>query len=104
MHSSLERRVKAVTYSFQRNSFQHSNLTDYFKLDQQRVLKKVEQNSCTCEEHFFKAVKNSNKLIPAYSKIKTSYKEEECLSETIYHEHRSAITKFRIPAHCFPIK
>ena len=38
------------------------------------------------------------------NKIKSAYKEEEYLSETTYHNYRSAITRFRISAHCFPIE
>ena len=41
---------------------------------------------------------------PIYNKIKSAYKEEEYLSETTYHKYRSAITKFRISAHCFPVE
>ena len=45
-----------------------------------------------------------SRLSPIYNKIKSAYEEEEYLSETIYHKYRSAITKFRISAHCFPIE
>ena len=97
--------LKAVIYLFESNGFHLSNLTDYFELDQQTVLKKVKQNLCKIyEEYFFEAVKDSNRLSPIHNKITCAYKEEEYLSETTYHKYRSAITKFRISAHCFPIE
>ena len=75
--------LKAVIYLFESNGFQLSNLTDYLELDQQTVLKKVKQNLCKiCEEYFFEAVKDSNRLSPIYNKIKSAYKVEEYLSKT----------------------
>ena len=56
------------------------------------------------EEYFFEALKDSNRLSHICNKIKSAYKEEEYLSETTYHKYRSAITKFRISAYCFPIE
>ena len=50
-----------------------------------------------------KQFKDSNRLSPIYNKIKSAYKKEY-LSETTYHKYRSAITKFRNSAHCFPIE
>ena len=97
--------LKAVIYLFESNAFQLSNLTDYLELDQQTVLKKAKQNLCKIyEEYSFEAVKDSNRLSPIDNNIKSAYKEDEYLSETIYHKYRSAITKFKISAHCFPIE
>ena len=97
--------LKAVIYLSESNGSQLSNLTDYLELDQQKVLKNVKQNLCKIyEEYFFQAVKDSNRLSPMYNKIKSAYKEEEYLSEITYHKYRSAITKFRISAHFFPIE
>ena len=97
--------LKAVIYLFESNGFQLSNLTDYLEVDQQTVLKKVKQNLCKIDEEcFFEAVKDSNRLSPIYNKIKSAYKEEEYLSEPTYYKYRSAVTKFKISAHCYPIE
>ena len=48
-------------------------------------------------------MKDSNKL-QLYSNLKQSFEEEDYLSKVKFYKYRSAITKFRISAHSFPIE
>ena len=52
---------------------------------------------------FFTVMKDSNKL-QLYSNLKQSFEEEDYLSKVKFYKYRSAITKFRISAHPFPIE
>ena len=55
------------------------------------------------ENHFITQIKQSTKL-HLYSLIKTDQMQESYLSQIQYYKYRSAITKFRISAHLFPIE
>ena len=52
---------------------------------------------------FFTVMKASNKL-QLYSNLKQSFEEEDYLSKVKFYKYGSAITKFRISAHPFPIE
>ena len=55
------------------------------------------------KEKFRQEIGNSSRLT-FYSSIKDDFKEEQYISDVKYHKYRSAITKFRISAHTFPIE
>ena len=55
------------------------------------------------KEKFFNEIANSSKLIP-YSHVKEEFREEKYIHEVKYYKYRSAITKFRISAHTFPVE
>ena len=55
------------------------------------------------ENHLITKIKQLNKL-HLYSMIKTNQMQESYLSQIQYYKYRSAITKFRISAHLFPIE
>ena len=55
------------------------------------------------KEKFRKEIGNSSRLT-LYSSIKDDFKEEQYISNVKYYKYRSAITKFRISAHTFPIE
>ena len=55
------------------------------------------------KEKFSKAIGNSSRLT-LYSSIKNDFKEEQYISDVKYYKYRSAVTKFRISAHTFPIE
>ena len=55
------------------------------------------------KETFFNEIANSTKLI-LYSHVKEEFREEKYIHEVKYYKHRSAITKFRISAHTFPVE
>ena len=55
------------------------------------------------KEKFRKEIGNSSKLT-LYSSIKDDFKEEQYISDVKYYKYRSAVTKFRISAHTFPIE
>ena len=55
------------------------------------------------EEKFFNEIANSSKLI-LYNHIKEEFREEKCIHEVKYYKYRSAITKFKISAHTFPVE
>ena len=50
------------------------------------------------KEKFFNEIANSSKLI-LYNHVKEEFREEKYI-----HKYRSAITKFRISAHTFPVE
>ena len=39
-----------------------------------------------------------------YSSMKDDFKEEQYISDGKYYKYRSAVSKFRISAHIFPIE
>ena len=53
------------------------------------------------KEKFRKEIGNSSKL---NSSVKDDFKEEKYISDVKYYKYRSAIAKFRISAHIFPIE
>ena len=55
------------------------------------------------EGKFFNEIANSSKLI-LYSHVKEDFREEKYIHEVKYYKYRSAITKFRILAHTFPVE
>ena len=55
------------------------------------------------KEKFRKEIGNSSRLT-LYSSIKDDFKEEQYISDVKYYKYRSAVTKFRISAHTFPIE
>ena len=56
------------------------------------------------KEKFRKEIGNSSRLA-LYSSIKDDFKEEEqYVSDVKYYEYRSAVAKFKISAHTFPIE
>ena len=55
------------------------------------------------KEKFRKEINNSSRLT-LYSSIKDDFKEEQYISDVKYYKYRSAMTKFRISAHTFPIE
>ena len=55
------------------------------------------------EEKFFNEIANSSKLIP-YNHVKKEFREEKYIYEVKHYKYRSAITKFRISAHTFPVE
>ena len=55
------------------------------------------------EEKFFSEIAISSKLI-LYNHIKEEFREEKYIHEVKYYKYRSAITKFRISAHTFPVE
>ena len=55
------------------------------------------------KEKFRKEFGNSSRLT-LYSSIKDDFKEEQYISDVKYYKYRSAITKFRISAHTFPVE
>ena len=55
------------------------------------------------EEKFFNEIANSSKLI-LYNHVKEEFREEKYIHEVKYYKYRSAITKFRISAHTFPVE
>ena len=55
------------------------------------------------KEKFFNEIANSSKLI-LYSHVKEEFREEKYIHEVKYYKYRSAITKFRISAHTFPVE
>ena len=55
------------------------------------------------KEKFRKEIGNSSRLT-LHSSIKDDFKEEQYISDVKYYKYRSAITKFRISAHTFPIE
>ena len=52
---------------------------------------------------FFNEISNSSKLI-LYNHFKEEFREEKYIHEVKYYKYRSAITKFRISAHTFPVE
>ena len=52
---------------------------------------------------FFNEIANSSKLI-LYNHVKEEFREEKDIHEVKYNRYRSAITKFRISAHMFPVE
>ena len=55
------------------------------------------------KEKFRKEIGNSSKLT-LYSNMKDDFKEEQYSSDVKYYIYRSAIAKFKISAHTFPIE
>ena len=55
------------------------------------------------KEKFFSEIANSTKLI-LYSHVREEFREEKYIHEVKYYKYRSAITKFRISAHTFPVE
>ena len=55
------------------------------------------------KEKFRKEIGNSSRLT-LYSSMKDDIKEEQYISDVIYYKYRSAVAKFRISAHTFPMK
>ena len=55
------------------------------------------------KETFFNEIANSSKLI-LYNHVKGEFREEKYIHEVKYCKYRSAITKFRISAHTFPVE
>ena len=55
------------------------------------------------KEKFFNEIANSSKLI-LHNHVKEKFREEKYIHEVKYHKYRSAITKFRISAHTFPVE
>ena len=54
------------------------------------------------KKKFFNEIANSSKLI-LYNHVKEEFREEKYIHEVKYYKYRSAITKFRISAHTFPV-
>ena len=52
---------------------------------------------------FFNEIANSAKLI-LYNHVKGEFREGKYIDEVKYYKYRSAITKFRISAHMFPVE
>ena len=55
------------------------------------------------KENFFHKIANTAKLI-LYSYVKEEFREEKHIHEVKYYKYRSAIIKFRISAHTFPLE
>ena len=55
------------------------------------------------KEKFRKKIANSWRL-NLYSSMKDDFKEEQYISDVKYYKYRSAIAKFKISAHTFPIE
>ena len=56
-----------------------------------------------CKAKFLNEIANSLKLI-LYNHFKEEFREETYIHEVKYYKDRSAITKFRILAHTFPVE
>ena len=54
------------------------------------------------KEKFRKEIGNSSRLT-SYSSMKDDFKEEQYITDVKYYKYRSAVTKFRISAHTFPV-
>ena len=97
--------LTAVFYLFEMAGHRYYSISNYFELDQERVIKTLKSElQRLFHQHFFKTISLSKKLEPIYSKVKKEFKEESYLSDVDYHKYRSAITKFRISAHNLPIE
>ena len=67
------------------------------------VLSADKQTMFRSKETFFNEIANSSKLI-LYNHVKEELREEKYIHEVKYYKYRSAITKFRISAHTFPVE
>ena len=97
--------LTAVFYLFEMAGHRYYSISNYFELDEERVIKNLRSElQRLFHQHFFKTISSSKKLEPIYSKVKKEFKEESYLSDVDYHKYRSAISKFRISAHNLPIE
>ena len=84
------------------------DLTRLHLIEKDNIISLVRNN---LEDHFKeeitlnsgKEIGNSSRLT-LFSSIKDDFKEEQYISDVKYYKYRSAITKFRISAHTFPIE
>ena len=80
------------------------DLTRFHLIEKENILSLVRNKlEDHFKEKFRKEIGNSSKL-NLYISMKDDFKEEQYISDVKYYKYRSAIAKFKLSAHTFPIE